>query len=44
MSNLRKNLILARYIRMDDIRMKRDELAWVMKADMVTKSLEGKGR
>lgn len=29
---------------MEDIHMERDELAWVTKADMVTKSLEGKGR
>lgn len=29
---------------MKDVRMERNELAWVTKADMVTKSLEGKGR
>lgn len=29
---------------MKDVRMERNELAWVTKADMVIKSLEGKGR
>lgn len=42
-SNLRK-LIPARYIQMEDVCMERNELAWVTKADMVIKSLEGKGR